>query len=351
MSMTTIKRGTFNLEKVASIRPRTVSVSQAELVRTEYLEQGSTLPLVVKPNFQNLDLAEWAKSQLELIQTQLLKHGAILFRDFNINSADKFRRFAQSISPTLLKYKERSTPRTEVGGEIYTATEYSADQRIPLHNENAYSFEWPLKLWFLCLQPATEGGQTPIADSRKVTRLLDPKIKERFVRKKVMYVRNYGEGIDLSWQTTFQTTDKSAVEDYCRKAFIEFEWREKNQLRTRQVRPATAIHPVTGETIWFNQAHLFHVSSLEPSLREALLALVKEENLSRNTYYGDGTPIETSILDEIRGVYEDVAVTFSWHEGDVLMLDNMLTAHGRTSFIGPRKVLVAMAETFSDQNS
>ena len=348
--MTTIKRGTFNLQGVASIRPKPVTVSPSGLVRTECLEQGSTLPLVVKPNFENLDLAEWAKSQLEFIQTQLLKHGAILFRDFNINSTDKFRSFTQSISRTLLKYKERSTPRTEVGGEIYTATEYSADQRIPLHNENAYSFEWPMKVWFLCLQAATHGGETPIADSRKVTRLLDPKITECFARKKVMYVRNYGEGIDLSWQTAFQTTAKSAVEDYCRKAFIEFEWRERDQLRTRQVRPATARHPATGETIWFNQAHLFHVSSLEPSLREALMALVKEEDLSRNAYYGDGTSIETSILDEIRGVYDDVAVRFSWHEGDVLMLDNMLTAHGRTSFIGPRKILVAMAETFSDQN-
>jgi alpha-ketoglutarate-dependent taurine dioxygenase len=349
--MTTMKHGTFNLGKLSSIKPRTVSVSQAELVRAEQLEQGGPLPLVFKPNFPNLDLAEWAKSQRQLIQSRLTEHGAILFRDFNINSVEKFRRFTQSVSPTLLKYKERSTPRTEVGGEIYTATEYPADQQIPLHNENAYSFEWPLKLWFVCLQPAQQGGETPIADSRRVTRLLDPKIKERFVQKKVMYVRNYGEGIDLSWQTAFQTADEAAVEEYCRRAFIDFEWREGGRLRTRQVRPATALHPLTGETIWFNQAHLFHTSSLEPSLREALLAVVREEDLPRNAFYGDGSPIETSILDEIRGVYQDAAVTFPWREGDVLMLDNMLTAHGRTSFKGPRKVLVAMAETLSTQNS
>jgi hypothetical protein len=100
--------------------------------------------------------------------------------------------------------------------------------------------------------------------------------------------------------------------------------------------------------VWFNQAHLFHVSALGEDLREQLLGVVETEaELPRNVYYGDGTPIEDSILDEIRGAYDALMLRFPWQAGDILMLDNMLMSHGRAPFKGPRRVLVAMAEPWS----
>jgi len=336
----------FLHRRFTSLKPKTVSISAKELARMAVLDHEKGWPSVVEANVAGLDLAEWTMGRIQDLNAQLLKTGAILFRNFNVDSLDKFKKFVHLISPELLEYQERSTPRTEVSGEIYTATEYPAELCITLHNESSYSANWPMKIWFYCAQPAVTGGETPIADSRKVFELIDPKIKERFIEKKVMYVRNYSDGADLPWQTVFQTTDPRAVEDYCRSASIEFEWKDATHLRTRQVRPAIATHPITGETVWFNQAHLFHVSSLAPQLRESLLSLVDEKELPRNSYYGDGSAIEDSVLDEIREVYRQSAVAFPWRQGDVLMLDNMLAAHGRMSFTGPRKVLVAMAESY-----
>jgi hypothetical protein len=40
-------------------------------------------------------------------------------------------------------------------------------------------------------------------------------------------------------------------------------------------------------------------------------------------------------------------VAFPWQKGDILLLDNMLVAHGRAPYAGPRKVVVAMAEPVS----
>lgn len=276
----------------------------------------------------------------------LTEHGAILFRGYPVGSAAAFEEFARAITPALVDYEFGSTPRSRLHGRVYTSTEYPAHQHIPLHNEQSYTTEWPLKIWFHCAQVAVEGGSTPLADSRHVLQRIPPRIRARFEMNRVMYVRNYGNGLDLPWQKVFATSDRGEVERFCRRAGIACEWKPDGELRTRQVCQAVAAHPHTGEVVWFNQAHLFHVSSLEPATRAGLLAVVAEAELPRNAYYGDGTPIEDGVLDEIREVYRQLAIEVRWRDGDVVLADNMLVAHGRTPFRGPRRVLVAMAEPY-----
>jgi hypothetical protein len=159
-----------------------------------------------------------------------------------------------------------------------------------------------------------------------------------------MYVRNYEPGMDLSWQTVFQTSDKREVERFCRDNGIQCEWKTRDSLRTQQVCQAMAQHLTRSELIWFNQAHLFHISSLGERTRRALLQIYREEDVPRNAYYGDGSRIEDGILEEIREAYRAETVSFTWKATDVLLLDNMLVCHGRTPFKGKRKVLVAMAD-------
>lgn len=337
------------IEKFKNTKRKVISYSQETVVQKNYLQENNTLPLVIQPQIDNVSLIEWITHHREEIGHTLREHGGILFRDFHIGSISEFEQLSRALHPDLLNYKERSTQRSEVGGKVYTSTDYPADQSIPLHNELSYSHEWPMKIAFFSVQVAQQGGETPIADSRKVYQLIPPNIIERFIQKKVMYVRNYGNGVDLPWQTVFQTTNKADVEDYCRAVGIEFEWRDGDQLRTHQVRQSVASHPITGETVWFNQAHLFHISSLKAELRDALVSTFREEDLPRNAYYGDGTPFEPEVLEAIRHAYHQATVSFPWQEGDILLLDNMLVAHGRAPFTGTRKVVVTMAEPFNSQ--
>ncbi|GBF78222.1 taurine catabolism dioxygenase TauD [Paenibacillus sp. 598K] len=303
--------------------------------------------LLIQPGQEGVDLIGWVAEHRDWIVSELHQAGGILFRDFTVPSIDYFEQVSQALTPTLEEYKERSTPRSEVQGKIYTSTEYPADQFIPLHNENSYTHAWPLKIWFHCAINARTGGETPIADSREVYARISPQIRERFADKKLMYVRNVGGGIDLPWQTVFQTDSREEVNAYCKKVQIEVEWLGEDRLRTRSVRGAIAKHPATWELLWFNQAHLFHVSSLPEELRDYMVAAIGEENLPRNVYYGDGSPIEQSILDEIRGVYDETMLVFPWQQGDIVLLDNMLNAHGRNPYTGDRKVVVAMAEPWN----
>jgi alpha-ketoglutarate-dependent taurine dioxygenase len=330
-----------------SIKRKAIVVCEQQLIKAEFLSSKKQLPLVIQSAVEGLDLTSWAANNRSWIQDWLLKCGGLLFRDFEVKKNFNFEFFIQSICSELIEYSYRSTPRTLVEGKIYTSTEYPAEQSIPLHNEMAYSLNFPMKICFFSVKVAEQGGETPIADSRKVFQRLDTKIKEKFIDKKIMYVRNYLRGIDLAWQDVFQTTNKSEVENYCRNARIDFEWKSEDHLRTTQVCQAVAIHPQTGDRVWFNQAHLFHVSSLQPKVRESLLDAIAQEDLPRNAFYGDGSPIEASVIEEIDRVYQQEAIIFPWKEGDILMLDNMLVAHGRKPFVGTRKVLVGMTDSFS----
>lgn len=331
-------------------RRRVVRLSEATLAKAGYLAEGDEgFPLVLEPAAEGVNPVTWALRHRAFVESELLRHGAILFRRFDLASAALFEQFVRAVTPELLDYNERAAPRLSVGKNIYTSTEYPADRAIPLHHEMSYSHNWPTKIWFYCAQPARVGGATPIASDRKVFRLLDPSLKERFLRKGIMYVRNYGEGLDLSWREAFQTGERAAVEEYCRQAHMSCEWREGDRLRTRAIRQVVARHPQTSETVWFNHAHMFHVSNVEPEAREALLAQFAEDEFPRNAFYGDGSPIESSALDEIREVYANASVSFEWQQGDVLLLDNFLASHGRQPFEGPRKVLVAMAELFVNE--
>lgn len=324
--------------------PGKIGTAAAGLVRIEPQEGSRDLPLLVEATVRGLDLGRWCAGSQELVERKLLEHGAILFRRFTVGTTEQFQQLVQAISGGLLEYTYQSTPRSRIEGRIYTSTEYPADQAIPMHNEMSYSRSWPLKLWFYCVRAAEQGGLTPLADSRRVLAKIDPAIRERFERQGVMYIRNYGVGLDLSWQQVFQTDDRSAVEIFCRQAGIEIEWRSGGRLRTRQVCQAVARHPKLGDTVWFNQAHLFHVSSLHSALRDSLLTSLTAEELPRHSCYGDGSPIGTDALEHIRQVFATEQVQFPWRDGDVLLVDNMLTAHGRTPFSGPRKLLVGMAE-------
>lgn len=323
---------------------KAVSLSQEQVIATHELQPGAPLPLVIEPAVEGVDLIAWAQGNRDFIEAELLKHGGLLFRGFAIDPLADLERFITATSDSWAEYREPATPRSQVKGNIYTSTDYPAAQTIFLHNENSHTESWPLKLFFSCAIPAERGGETPIADCRRLFARIDPAIRERFIQKKVMYVRNFGEGLGFPWQTVFKTTERAEVEDYCRQNGIIPEWKDGDHLRVRYVRPAVARHPRTGEWVWFNHATFFHISTREPEIRDSLLSTLGEENLPYNTYYGDGSPIEPATMDVLREAYHHETVAFPWQTGDLMMLDNMLAAHGRSPYAGSRKTLVGMAE-------
>jgi len=328
-----------------AVRRRPIALQLDELVRQGESLTGSGLPLVLVPAVDGLHSTRWASAHRDWLHDQLLKAGAILFRGFGVTNATDFQDFIEACDGAPMEYRERSSPRREVTDPIYTSTDHPAHQSIFPHNEHSYSRRFPMHLYFWCDQPAEAGGATPLVDCRRVLQRIPGCIRDRF-ENKWMYVRNFGSGCGLDWPEAFQTHDRTEVERYCRDHDIEFEWIGGNRLRSRQVRPVTIRHPKSGDLLWFNHATFFHVSTLDESLQISLRASFAEADLPNNTYYADGSPIEPEVLDELRNAYTSEIVSFPWQRGDVLLVDNLLVAHGRNPFRGARRVLVGMAEPF-----
>jgi alpha-ketoglutarate-dependent taurine dioxygenase len=336
----------LRFDRFSGLTPKTIRMPEGELVSMKPLCEESALPLVVEPLTSEVCLVDWAKHNQDLIESLLVEHGGLLFRNFTLDLSNDFERFAAAICTSLFK-DNGEHPRQNISGNVYTPIFYPSEKKVLWHNENSFNYEWPLKIWFGCLQPAREGGETPVVDSRKVYRLIDPLIRERFIEKGVMYVRSYGKGPGLDWQTVFKTTDRKRVEEHCRRTFMDYEWKDDGTLMTRAVRAAVARHPKTRETTWFNQAQHWHLSCLDEATRTSLLTLFSEEDLPRSCYYGDATPIEDSVMREILSVYESAEIKFAWQKGDIMLLDNVLTAHARNPYAGERKLLVTMGEMLS----
>jgi alpha-ketoglutarate-dependent taurine dioxygenase len=314
----------------------------AELTRDD-LEEIQGTRLLLNVDLEGTRALDWALENRDAVERLLHESGGLLIRGLRFLGSQQFGAVLTALfGEDLLQYTYRSTPRTELRGNVYTATEYHPSQIIPQHNESSYSNRWAMRIGFMCTIPAAEGGATPICDSRRVYQQIPPEVRRRFERYGVMYVRNYSQ-IDIPWTEVFQTDDKADVEHFCHVNQLELEWLSDSHLRTRQVNQASAVHPVTAENVWFNQAHLFHISNLDAQSQQALMIGMKEEELPRNAYYGDGAPIEPETLRIIREIYDRNQIAFTWQRNDLLLLDNMLYSHGRGTYAGSRQVLVGMA--------
>lgn len=327
--------------KFKKVHPKTVQVAQEDLVKIYPLHPERPMPLVVERVSPDLDAAAWLSDKRPFLTEKLYKHGALLLRNFDITTAAQFEAFAASIVPDL--YGEYGDLPPEEG-KVYGATPYPADKAILFHNESSHMHRWPMKQFFCCVVPSSEGGETPIADCRELYQAFEPALIETLANKGLRYIRNFHKGYDVSWQDFFKTEDRDEVAAYCQKNGIVYAWKSEDHLYIHQDSPAVLHHPVTGEALFFNQIQLHHVSCLPPEAREAVEGMFQPEDLPRNVTYGDGTPLGDDTVAMMLETHHRLAVTFRWQAGDVLMVDNMLTTHSRNPYTPPRKIMVAMGD-------
>jgi hypothetical protein len=274
----------------------------------------------------------------------LLEHKAIVFRDFQV-PPQRLDDVLDRLLSHRLSYAHGNSPRTKVGENVYTSTEYPAEFTISMHNELSYAHQWPARLLFYYEQAAEHGGATPIVDGARWLSCLDRAVRDAFAQG-VRYQQclHSGYGLGKSWQDTFETSDREEVEEFLADSAASWEWRRDGGLRITQVRPATVQHPVTGATVWFNQADQWHPASLGDDHAAELAKVLPADEMPQSVTFADGSPIPSGYVNQVRdrGLREAVDVTC--RTGDLLLIDNVLVGHGRRPYRGTRRVLVAMSD-------
>jgi len=334
------------------------------------------LPLVVEARGERTStaLAGWLETNAGFVADALVRHGAILFRDFDVFDAPAFEQVARAIDDDLKCDYLGTSPRDALTGYVFTASELPPYYPIPQHCEMSFVADPPRRLFFCCLvEPAAGSGETPLADFRRVLADVAPAIVARFEERGLRIVRNYsgpggGGRFDLwrlkRWDEMFGTTDRHEIEARCRQEGFEPIWTESDGLRIVSRQTATRTHPVTGERVWHNHSTTFHPTQAAAEYRRIFrmrstlrhlalwkLATVLERFQRRHNpderamhcTYGDGAEIPPADLEAVRDAVWRHMVTFRWQRGDVLAIDNYAVSHGRLPFRGPRQIAVCWA--------
>lgn len=318
-------------------------------------------------------LCRWIDSNSARLAGDLLKQGAVLFRGFKVREPEDFEQVIKAVakfgydgSPVescAMEYIAGQAPRHKVSGQVYTSTSAPAFLRIPLHSEMSYLREYPRRILFFCRQPARIGGETPIADTRRIYEGLPARVRQRFQEKGVIYVRHLASRTQWyewlsrklpfmkarTWQGAFFTENWNQVDEFCRLQFTEHAWQDDGSLLVKNHLPAVRKHPATGEKVWFNQAHVMILFS-QAHAQVAGCWLIPLLSLYHRIIggaftsitYGDGSAISDEDLETVLNAIDQNTFAFRWQHGDVLVLDNLLMAHGRNPFRGRRQVLVGM---------
>jgi alpha-ketoglutarate-dependent taurine dioxygenase len=293
------------------------------------------------------DPAGWAAEHHDTLRALVLEHGGALVRGLGLSDPSTTEAVFRRLTSGLMPDREPFAPRRSYGGGVYSTTKWPPNQQMCMHHEVSYGLEFPALLLFACLEAPGTGGATALADASAVLRDLPRELVSRFEREGWLLTRSYHEEIGASVEEAFGTADRAAVERYCRRHAIEFAWQSDGSLHTRQRRGAVLRHPDSGLPCWFNQIAFLNEWTMEPEVHEYLVDMYGADGLPFNTRFGDGDPIDADVVRTINEVYDAHTVREPWQDGDLLLVDNIRTAHSREPFEGPREVLAALGNPVS----
>ena len=347
-------------------------------------------PLVVEPKSKQQRSLSFLSNFLETnrgwVDDMMLQYGALLFRGFDIDSERDVQTAVMSYEPNLNNSYRGTSPRNVQGGTefVFSAAEVPSHFPIAQHIEMSFLPAPPRKLFFSAIKaPKTVGGETALADFRKVYQDLPTKLRNKLADKKLLYRRSHSKkgqrfthdvAAMQGWPEVFGTSDKSEVEKIARSENMPMRWegRNKDRFVSEFVSDPFQLHPETNEPVWFNHAQVFHWTTFPAELFAAfrrthewrlllhaiqvgVVSIIKygllRQKMALTASFGDGTAISVWEMHQIRKAVHKNMVFNRWNKGDIVMIDNFSTSHGRQpTYDKGRKVVVAWSDPLVKSN-
>ncbi len=285
---------------------------------------------------------DWLAEHKHRFEGELTTHGAILFRGFNVVDDQDFDGFVRAFDWPSFTYEESLSNavrhnRTEL---VFTANEAPPSVSIFLHHEMAQTPIYPSKLFFFCEQASEAGGATPICRSDILLEHLEREIpgfvktcEEKGIRysQTMPAVNDLESGQGRSWASTLSADNAKEAEAKLERLGYEWKWQADGSLSvTTPVLPAVKILP-DGRKVFFNQ----------------LIAAFRGWQDARNDReksicFGDNSSINNDDMALVIRLSDLLTFDIPWQTGDVVLVDNFVTMHGRRPFEGQRRVLASL---------
>jgi len=332
-------------------------------------EVNPDFPKIFNLDQANSDSAALIKATRELIDTHLPTYGGLVIRGLpftgqNYGNSDSqndisFSKLLQQLGYQLTRYVGGVTQREETGFMVYPASGEDPQVCMDLHQDNTYWPTPPQQLFFYYEQPAEVGGLNPLLDMREYLSKIPSDIVAKFVSLGVRYENYYPDQSQDSrfvpWQKSFETEERSLVEENLKQGGFEFNWEADESGETYSLRKWNVLspfkqHPITSETLWVNMivanhASYFHDHPSYPELSDIPYTVEGERGIDYpfNIKYGNGESVPYEVIQTLRRLAWETARAFKAEAGDLLVVDNYRAQHGRLGYEPPRKFWVGIS--------
>lgn len=251
-------------------------------------------------------------------------HGMVFFRGFDIDPP-AFEAFTNRFSSDFMNYKGGRYARRPVNddGTIASVNYYLKGEEqdtfsLPMHGEMYYLEQRPVLIWFYCVQPALQDGETTVLDGAELYRRLRPATRELFHARRLKYIRYYPES---EWRVRFQTDNIDEVARFCGGNGMTV-----NVDRAAQTVSTEYVHPAHITSRW--GGHAVFINNILPVAWQERFG-VKKDNLVR---FEDDSRIPDEVIAEIESCCDELTRCIPWRSGDFAVVDNTRALHGRRKF-------------------
>lgn len=298
---------------------------------------------------------EWFAAQREELGRIAALAGPVRLSGFAVSSTAEFNALATLYDAPREGYVAGATPRSQLAERVFEATAAAPSARLTVHQEMAYLPRWPRKVMFYCAIAADTGGETITADVRSFEQLIPQNLRDAVKERGVRYVRNFRGPVPMpeeiasihrTWQQAFYTEDPAQAEAACERMGLIWKWLDDGSLSTEYSAPGYTTHPLTGETVWFNHVHSQTFTEKTEGARWPMYAAWYADGRPKgyDVRFGDGGEMSFEERRALHPLLDTVTTGFRWAARDLLLIDNIMTFHGRTPYTGKRDVQVALLE-------
>lgn len=236
------------------------------------------------------------------------RHGALLFRNFEMDSGNIFRAFSDKFGRDFVTYP--GVKRDSVSEDSTVQTAVKGEGSISLHQEMSYlPFPFcPEICCFYCQQPPVISGQTILCDGTQVVPFLSKSARKFLKREPLKYEMTF----TIEQCLTFLRTDTL-------QKFTDI--LEEHSLND--------IFTLSDDGV----STSYHTSAFTLTKFGRKKALVKPlNNFGRDLgvpVLEDGSKLPDDLYDELEDITGRLTVDINWQKGDVLLFDNTRVMHGR----------------------